>query len=130
MSAGTPGAWQERDGRREPRVPVELDAALGGRSPRAARLIDLSLNGCLLRSAAALDPGAVVDLRFELPDGTLRTKARVAEASVDGDSLPGDEPSFLAGLEFLGLAAADELRLRAFVAEQARRRRSAHTPPA
>jgi hypothetical protein len=128
MPAGQP--WNERDGRREPRVPVDLEAAIGGRSPRPARVVDLSPVGCLLRSEAALDAGAVVDLRFELPDGPLRTKARVAGSSLDGDSLPGDTPRYLAGLEFLGLAAADEPRLRLYVADEARRRRSAHAPPA
>ena len=60
----------------------------------------------------------------------LRTKARVAEASIDGDSLPGPARRVLAGLEFLALAAADELRLRAFLDVEAKRRRGAHAPPA
>ncbi len=83
--------------------------------------------GCLLRSTAALDSGAVVDLVIDLPDGPLAAKARVAEASVDGASLP-EGGSFLAGLEFLGLGARDEGRLRAFVEEAGRRRRGANTP--
>ncbi len=70
-----------------------------------------------------------MDLDVEMPDGTLRTKARVAEASIDGDSLPEAQHRFLAGLEFLGLAAADELRLRSFISAESRRRRGAHTPP-
>lgn len=89
--------------------------------------MDLSVIGCLLRSTAALDSGAVVDLVIELPDGPLPAKARVAEVSVDGASLP-EGGSFLAGLEFLGLAARDEGRLRAFVEEAGRRRRGANTP--
>jgi hypothetical protein len=119
-----------RDERRQRRVPVDLPATLGGRHRHPSRVADLSLVGCLVRTEASLDLGAVVDLRVELPDGALRTKARVAEASVDGDSLPGPSKHFLAGLEFLALAAADELRLRAFLDAEARRRRGAHTPPA
>jgi hypothetical protein len=92
--------------------------------------VDLSLVGCLARLDVPLDGGTVVDLSLELPDGTLRTKARVAEASVDGDSLPGPERQFLAGLEFLAFAAADELRLRSFLEAEAKRRRGANTPPA
>ena len=57
----------------------------------------------------------------------LRVKARVAEASIDGDSLPEAQQRFLAGLEFLGLAAADGVRLRMFVDAEWRRRRGAHT---
>jgi PilZ domain len=130
MSPGGPVSYDGRDERRDRRVEVDLEAALGGRHGRPARVADLSLVGCLVRTEASLDAGAVVDLRVELPDGALRTKARVAEASIDGDSLPGPSKQFLAGLEFLALAAADELRLRAFLDAEARRRRGAHTPPA
>ena len=126
----SPGGAVKDDGREERRgrrVLVDLPATLGGRHPRPARIADLSLVGCLVRTEASLDAGAVVDLRFELPDGALRTKARVAQASIDGDSLPGPSKRFLTGLEFLALAAADELRLRAFLETEARRRRGAHT---
>lgn len=130
MSPGGPANNEGRDERRGQRVAVDLPATLGGRSVRPARVADLSLVGCLVRTGAPLDAGAVVDLRLELPDGELRAKARVADASLDGDSLPGPSRRFLAGLEFLALAAADEVRLRAFLDAEARRRRGAHTPPA
>jgi len=130
MSPGGPKSHDGRDVRRGQRVPVDLPARIGGRPTRPARVADLSLVGCLVRTGATLDAGAVVDLSVELPDGVLRTKARVAESSIDGDSLPGPLPSVLAGLEFLALAAADELRLRAFLDAEAKRRRGAHTPPA
>jgi len=130
MSPGGPENQDGRDERRGRRVAVDLPATLEGRRARPARVVDLSLVGCLVRTEASLDAGAVVDLRMELPDGALRTKARVADASVDGDSLPGPSKQFLAGLEFLALGAGDELRLRAFLDAEARRRRGAHTPPA
>lgn len=91
--------------------------------------MDASLVGCLIRSATDLDAGAVVDLVIELPEGAVRTKASVAQSSVDGESLPGP-PKFLAGLEFLGLAATDEQRLRSFLEEETRRRAGAGEPPA
>jgi hypothetical protein len=106
-------------------VSVDLRATLVGRTARPVQVLDMSLLGCLVRGAVALDPGAVVDLRIEMPDGPLPAKARVAEASVDGASLP-EGGSFLAGLEFLGLAALDEQRLRAFVEQASRRRRGAN----
>ena len=109
---------------------MDLAATLGGRHPRPVRVADLSVVGCLVRTDASLVTGAVVDLRVELPDGPLRTKARVAAASIDGDSLPGPSRHFLAGLDFLALGAADALRLRAFLDGEAKRRRGAHTPPA
>lgn len=105
---------------------VDLRATLAGRNPRPVQVLDLSLVGCLVRTGPALDPGAVVDVRIEMPDGPLRAKARVAEASVDGASLP-EGLIFLAGLEFLGLAARDEQRLRAFVEDASKRRRGANT---
>jgi hypothetical protein len=123
-------AVQGDEGRRRggERVPVDLPAMIGGRSPREARLVDLSTLGCLLRSEAPLSLGAVVDLRVEMPYGLLRAKARVAESSIDGESLPAARQRHLVGLEFLGLAAVDEVQLRSFV--DAQRRRGAHTPPA
>jgi len=105
-------------------VSVDLGATLVGRKPRPARVLDLSLLGCLVRTEFALDPGAVVDVRIEMPDGPLPAKTRVAEASVDGASLP-EGTVFLAGLEFLGLGAQDEQRLRAFLEGESKRRRGA-----
>jgi hypothetical protein len=109
-------------------VAVDLTAAIGGRAPRAARTVDLSVLGCLLRCESPLDPGAVVDLHLELPSGAVRAKARVAASSLDGASLPASPQAFLVGLEFMGLGAADGARLRAFVAGESKRRRVAHTP--
>jgi hypothetical protein len=129
MGRGAPENQDGRDERRDRRLPVDLPAQIGGRVPRVVRVVDVSLVGCLARVEASLDNGAVVDLDLELPDGLLRTKARVAEASVDGHSLDGPSRHFLVGLEFLALSAADELRLRSFLEAQARRRRGAHTPP-
>ncbi len=110
-------------------MPVDLPATLGGRAPCSVRVVDLSLLGCLVRSESALDLGSVVDIRVELPDGRLHAKARVAETSIDGDSLPDARLRFLAGLEFLGLAAADDVRLRSFVAVESKRRKGADPAP-
>jgi PilZ domain-containing protein len=129
MSAGVGAKAEREDGRRGPRLPVDLEASLGGRSRRKARAVDLSVVGCLLRTEAALARGAVLDLTLGLPDGPLRTKGRVAEATLDGEAPPSPR-SFLAGIEFLSLGAADEARLRGFLDAEAKRRRGANTPPA
>src|SRR5512143_3660611 len=125
MSVTGPQGHEGRDDRRGRRVTVDLPATLGGRRPGPVRVV-----GRLVRTEASLVSGAVVDLRVELPDGPLETKATVAAASVDGDSLPGPSKHFLAGLDFLALGAADAPRLRAFLDAEAKRRRGAHTPPA
>ena len=109
-----------RQKRRERRVTVDLPASVAGRSCRAARTVDVSLVGCLLRCEQGLDAGAVVDVELDLPDGPLRAKARVAQSFVDGDSLPGPL-RYLTGLEFLGLAAVDEPRLRSFIEAESTR---------
>src|SRR4026208_566469 len=96
----------ERQGRRGPRMPDDLTAIVGGRPRETARALGVSLGGCLLRTEAALARGAVLDVTLELPDGPLRTKGRVAEASIDGDAPPGPQ-SLLAGVEVLALAAGD-----------------------
>src|SRR4029453_4745334 len=90
MAAGV-GTGSGREGRRGLRTPVDLTAVVGGRQKKSARALDLSLVGCLLRTPAALARGAVLDLTLELPDGPLRTKGRVAEASIDGEAPPGPQ---------------------------------------
>lgn len=114
------GGVDGQENRRERRVSVDLPASLGGRSPQDARVVDASLIGCLVRCEADLDTGAVVDLVLELPDGPVRTKARVVQSSVDGQSMPGP-PRYLAGVQFLALTAADEPRLRSFLEAESRR---------
>jgi hypothetical protein len=106
--------------RREPRVPVSSPGRLEGRATQAVTLVDLSLHGCLVRCARPPLAGAIRDLCFDLEGSAMRVKARVAEVSVDG-AAPLGEPAHLAGLEFVGLGAGDESRLRRFV--EARRRR-------
>lgn len=128
MSGSGPGT-KGPEGRRVPRTAVDLEVVVGGRAPRPGRVCDLSLAGCLVRTDAAPASGAVLDLTLTLPDGPLRAKTRVAEASLDGEAPPGS-PSFLVGFEFLALAAADQARLRAFLDAEAKRRGVAHTPPA
>ena len=83
---------------------------------------DQLLNSGIATTAqmAGLDSGVVVDVQIDLPNGPLRTKARVAQSFVDGDSLPGPA-HYLTGLEFLGLAAADVPRLRSFIEAESRR---------
>ncbi len=129
MPAEGGGGSKGADGRRGPRTLVDLQAMLTGRAPRQVRVADLSLLGCLLKTPAALASGAVVDLTLSLPDGPLRVKGRVAEASIDGEAPPSTS-GFLAGLEFMALAAGDQARLRVFLEAEAKRRQVAHTPPA
>jgi c-di-GMP-binding flagellar brake protein YcgR len=109
--------------RRAPRLPMDVEAALSGRTTRSVRLMDLSLTGCLVRCPDRLDPGAILDLRLSLDGADFTAKVRVAEASLEGASPTADSPSYLAGLEFLGLAAREETELRLFL--DTRRRRCA-----
>lgn len=127
-SSGSKGP-RGADGRRLPRTTVDLAVVVGGRTPRKGRVVDLSLVGCLLRSPVSLARGAVLDLTLELPDGALRAKGRVVEASIDGEAAPG-APAYLAGVEFLTLTAPDVARLHAFLEAEAKRRGVARTPPA
>lgn len=103
-----------------PRLPVSFPARLGGRVPRAATLVDLSLSGCLLRCDKALGPGSIHDLELGLPEAPLRAKARVSCSSREG-AAEGEAERFLVGLEFLQLAAGDAVRLRVFLDAEARR---------
>ena len=82
-----------------------------------------------MRTGTTLAKGAVLDVTLALPDGPLQVKGRVVEASRDGEA-PAGEEAYMAGIEFLALAAADEGRLRAFLETESKRRRVARTPPA
>lgn len=115
--------------RRAPRLPTRLEGVLSGRSERAVTVMDLSLTGCLIRCAAPLDSGAIMDLRMALDTGTLLTaKVRVTESYLDGSSVPEENPSYLAGLSFLSLSAQEEAHLRRFLEAERRRRSGADAP--
>jgi hypothetical protein len=91
-------------------------------------VVDLSLTGCLVRGSAALDRGTILDLRLELLPRPLEVKVRVADSSVEGESLSSGSPHYLTGLEFLGLPAGAAARLGRFLAPE-RRRRGGALPP-
>lgn len=114
--------------RRAPRLPIQLEGSLRGRTEREVSVVDLSLTGCLVRCTSALDRGAILDLHFQLQDLAFGVKVQVTESSLDGASRSGEPAQhYLAGLAFLGLPAREEARLRRFL-EDERRRRSADAP--
>lgn len=115
--------------RRAPRLSVQRPGRLKGRVPHAITVIDVSLTGCLVRCDTLLTPGAILDFEMSLEDGPLATKVRVADASVDGAAGGSDGSGCLAGLEFLGLPPREDARLRRFLDEERRRRRSADASP-
>jgi hypothetical protein len=116
--------------RRAPRLPVDMEGRLIGRVAHPVRVVDLSLVGCLVRCDALLEPGAILDLEFRLQDETFAAKVRVVESSLDGSgsAVPGGATPAMAGLDFVSLPARDESRLRRFLEEERRRRRSADAP--
>ena len=116
---------REGVGRRAPRLAVQLPGALVSRRARPVTVVDLSLTGCLVRCDAALDTGTILDLRTELGSAPFAAKVQVTESYVDGSTGSGVPPRFLAGLAFLGLQAQEEARLRRFLDDERKRRRSA-----
>ena len=124
------GTSEDAGRRRSPRLSVALDASLSGRVPRTVTVVDVSIGGCLVRGDAAIDHGAILDLTLPLAGSPLAVKVRVVETSLDGDSLPESQPRYFAGLQFLSLPPAAEMRLRSFIESEGRRRRSADPPPA
>jgi hypothetical protein len=123
------GGFKEVTRRRGSRLATRLDGQLSGRRPHDVTVLDLSLNGCLVRCGAHLEPGAILDLTLSLDPETLTVKVRVADSSVDGSSLPDAVPGYLTGLEFLSVPAQQQGRLRQFLDAEERRRRSADAPP-
>jgi len=124
MTASKPGSR-----RRAPRLSIERPGRLKGRLPHAITVIDLSLTGCLARCGTLLKAGAILDFEMDLDDGPLSAKVRVADASVDGAAAVDHDHGCLAGLEFLGLLPREDARLRRFLDEERRRRRSADASP-
>ena len=114
--------------RRAPRRKAALEGSLQGRSRQAVTVVDLSLTGCLVRGAPAHHPGANLDFRIELSPGPFQVKVRVADSSVEGESLASGPPQYLTGLQFLGLPAEAAAELRSFLATE-RRRRGGALPP-
>lgn len=114
--------------RRAPRFSIRLEGSLQGRSARGVAVVDLSLTGCLVQCDALLDHGAILDFDLKLGDEPFTAKVSVTEASLDGSSPPGAAPRYLAGLHFLALPALEAERLRRFLEEERRRRRSAPEP--
>jgi hypothetical protein len=117
----------DQSGRRSPRLGVQLPGALKGRQPRDVQLLDLSATGCLARSPAALDRGAIFDLETRISAASWSAKVRVTSCALDGATTPEDTLRYLVGLEFLGLPAQEAEALRRFLADE-QRRRSADPP--
>ena len=111
--------------RRAPRMSIELGAAILGQKRRTVTVLDLSRTGCLVRAEAALDHGTILDIEFQLQPEPFVAKARVTESFVDGVASAEDGARYLVGLEFLGLPVREEARLRSFLDDERRRRRSA-----
>ena len=118
----------DKSRRRAPRRPTALEGSLSGRSRRAVTVVDLSLTGCLVRGDKALDRGAILDLRLDLLPRPIEVKVRVADSSVEGESLASGPPHYLTGLQFLGLPIGAAARLSPFFASE-RRRRGGALPP-
>ena len=110
--------------RRAPRLAIQVQGRLSGRAPRDITVLDLSETGCLVRATLAFEPGAILDLELSLPDKPLSAKVRVVDSSLDGTAEPGVAP-WLVGLQFLTLPVHEYERLRRFLDEERRRRRSA-----
>jgi hypothetical protein len=118
----------DKSRRRSPRRPTDLKGSLSGRTARAVTVVDLSLTGCLVRGDTALDRGTILDLRLDLAPRPIELKVRVADSSVEGESLASGQPHYLTGLQFLGLPAGAVARLQPFLATE-RRRRGGALPP-
>ena len=121
-----PGQKRKTTDRRFTRLHIALPGTLEGRTEQPIEVLDLSLGGCLVRGLARPEPGSILDLRFGLGAEAFKAKARVREASVDGEA--AEPVRYLVGLEFVGLAASDQDLLRQFLESEGRRRRSGPRP--
>lgn len=114
--------------RRAPRLAVELEGSLVGRVAHPVRLVDISAVGVLLSCEALLEPGCILDLHLVLQQEPFLAKVRVIDSSVDGSAGPEREPRALVALDFVSVSAQDQTRLRRFLEDERKRRRSADSP--
>ena len=121
-----PGQKRKTTDRRFTRLHIALPGILEGRTELPIEVLDVSLGGCLVRGQARPEPGAIVDVRFDLGAEVFKAKTRVREASVDGEV--AEPVRYLVGLEFVGLKASDQDLLRQFLVSEGRRRRSGPRP--
>jgi c-di-GMP-binding flagellar brake protein YcgR len=112
--------------RRAPRLATTIAGLLRGRCARRVTALDISLTGCLVRADQNLEAGSIQELELALGSETIETRVRVTETSVDGAADDGG-PRFLIGLEFLGLGARQETRLRDFL-DESRSHRDPRSP--
>jgi hypothetical protein len=108
----------EAQKRRSRRTRTRLSGVLIGRTRQEVEVLDLSVTGCLVRCRTPFDPGMVLDLEIRIGAECLRSKARIVETSVDGESLGRHTKRHLIGLSFLATPSADEYVLRRFLRDQ------------
>jgi hypothetical protein len=112
--------------RRAPRLATTIAGVLRGRSARPVTALDISLTGCLVRADQNLGAGSIHELELQLGTEALDARVRVTETSLDGTAEDG-APRLLIGLEFLGLGARQEARLRDLL-EQGRSQSDRRSP--
>lgn len=74
------------------------------------QLINLSVSGACLSCPIALQLNSVIDLRFEIPSGTITVKGKVAWSTPDGDR-------FRVGIEFENIDPEQFIKIDQFVGE-------------
>jgi c-di-GMP-binding flagellar brake protein YcgR len=121
-----PGRKRKTPDRRFARLHTALSGILEGRTEHPIEVLDISLGGCLVRCESRPEPGAILDVRFDLGPEVFKAKTRVREASLDGEV--EDPVRYLVGLEFVRLSASDQDLLRQFLQSAGRRRESGPRP--
>ena len=105
--------WSEK--RQSPRIPVDLevDYSQQGKT-RQGNMLNLSLDGCLLRTSELFDPGDQLEITFQLPGvpESLRVKSSVAW----GGMIEGaNTRSFGIGIHFVELGASSKEQIDQFL---------------
>ncbi|MCI0412387.1 PilZ domain-containing protein [bacterium] len=98
--------------RRSVRVPVDFEASFTrGERTVAARVLNLSVDGVLLRTSEMLDSGDPIQLTFELVDQEVQVKGRV----VWGGSVEDSGRTFGMGIHFENISAVQQAAIEQFI---------------
>ena len=91
--------------RKCPRFPVMLPAVLFGERAGGGLVVDVSLEGCRIRSAVPMTKGDYVQIRIDLIGETLSGDLAVVQWSGDGEF----------GMELIRMAPDQQARLHGFL---------------
>jgi Tfp pilus assembly protein PilZ len=98
--------------RRSVRVPVDFPASFThGEKSFSSRVLNLSVDGVLLRASELLDPGDPIHLTFDLGQQEIRVKGKV----MWGGSVEVSSRTYGLGIQFDNISAIQQVAIEQYI---------------